>query len=54
MGEVLYSAFFQGDQIIRRGKNLFFLKFCMPSRLNQGLMLRQESSLYPLVKYHLV
>ena len=27
MGEVLYSAFCQGDQTIRRGKVFLFLKF---------------------------
>ena len=52
MGEVLYSAFCQGDQTIRRGKILLFLKFCMPSRMNQGLLLRQERSIYPLAEHH--
>ena len=48
MGEVLCYAFCQGDQTIRRGKIVLFLKFGMPSRLNQVLLLRQESSLYPI------
>ena len=52
MWEVVCSAFCQGDQTIRRGKILLFLKFCMPSRMNQGLLLRQESSLYPIAEYH--
>ena len=52
MGEVLYSAICQGDQTIRRGKILLFLKFCMPSRMNQGMLLRQESLLYPIAQYH--
>ena len=52
MGEVLYSAFCQGDQTIRWGKIFLFLKFCLPSRMNQGLLLRQESSLYPIAEYH--
>ena len=52
MGELLYSAICQGDQIIRRGKILLFQKFCMPSRMNQGLLLRKESSLYPIAEYH--
>ena len=52
MREVLYSAFCQGDQTIRTGKILLFLKFCMPSKVNQGLLLRQESSLYPRAEYH--
>ena len=52
MGEILYSAISQGDQTILRGKIFLFLKFCMPSRMNQGLLLRQESSLYPIAEYH--
>ena len=51
MGEVLYSTFCQGDQTFRRGKIFSFLKFCMPSRMNQGLLLRQKSSLYPKAEY---
>ena len=45
MGEVSSSAFCRGDQIIRRGKILLLLKFCMPSRMIQALLLRQENSL---------
>ena len=52
MGEVLYSAFCHGDQTIRRRKSLLFPKFCKPSRMNQRLLLRQESSLYPKAEYH--
>ena len=52
MGEVLYSAICQGDQTIPRGKILLFLTFCMPSKMNQGLLLRQENSLYPIAEYH--
>ena len=52
MGEVLYSAVCPGDQTIRRRKLLSFLKFFMPSNMNQGLVLRQESSLYPIAEYH--
>ena len=52
MGEVLYSAFRQGDQTIHRGKIILSLKFCMPSRMNQGLLLRQEILLYPIAEYH--
>ena len=44
MVEVLCSAFSEGDQTISRGKIFLFLKICMPSRMNQGLLLRQESS----------
>ena len=51
MGGFLYSAFCQGDQTIRRGKTFLFLKFCMPSRMNQDLLLRQESSLFPIAEY---
>ena len=52
MGEVLYSAICQGDQNIRGGKIVLFLKFCLPPRLNQGSLFRQESSLYPIAEYH--
>ena len=52
MGKVPFSAFCHGDQTIRRGKILLFLTFCMPSRMNQGLLLRQESSLHPIAEYH--
>ena len=52
MGEILCSAFCQGDQTILRGKIFLFLKFCMPPRMNQGLLLRQESSLYRTAEYH--
>ena len=52
MAEVLYSAFCQGNQTIRSGKIVLFLKFFIPSRMNQGLLLRQESSLYPIAEYH--
>ena len=52
MGEVLYTAFCQGDQTIRRGKIFLFLKFCMLPRMNQDLLRHQESSLYPIAEYH--
>ena len=35
MGEVLYSAFCQGDQTIRRGKIFLFLKFCISRSLTR-------------------
>ena len=41
MGDVLYFAFCQGDQTIRWGNIFLFLKFCMPSRKNQGLLPRK-------------
>ena len=46
MGEVPYSAFCQGDQTIHRGKILLFLKFYVPSGLNQGLL--------PAMKVHVI
>ena len=52
MGEVLYFAFCQGDQTFRRRKIFLFLKFCILSRMIQGLLLRQESSLYPIAECH--
>ena len=52
MGEILHCAFCQGDQTIRMGKTLLFPKFCMPSKMNQDLMLHQETLLYPIAEYH--
>ena len=52
MEEVLSYALCQDDQTIRTGKILLLLKFCMPSRMNQSLLLRQESSINPIAEYH--
>ena len=51
MGELLYSASSQGDQTLHRGKIVWFLKSFIFSRMNQGFLLRQESSLFPKVEY---
>ena len=48
----MYSAFCQADQTIRRGKIFLFPKFCMLSKMNQGLLLRQESSVNPIAECH--
>ena len=52
MGEVLYSAFCQGNQTLCSGKILLFLKFWRPSRLNQDVLLHLENSLVPVTEYH--
>ena len=52
IAEALPSALCQGDQDIREGRIFLFLKFCMPSRMNPDLLLRQEISMDPKTETH--
>ena len=51
MEDVLYAAFFHGDQTVRSGRVFVFLMFCVPSRVNQDLLLSQESALSAIIEH---